>query len=110
VIGGAASRVTPEATALGRRDVGFELRIIAGWPPEDADAAQHVAWVNDGWQRLWAYGNGRQNPTFLTDEGPAGVRSAYRDGWPRLVALKDRYDPTNTFRLNANIPPSALSE
>jgi FAD/FMN-containing dehydrogenase len=61
-------------------------------------------------QRSTLHGNGRQYPTFLADEGLAGVRSAYGDGWPRLVALKDRYDPTNVFRLNANIPPSALSE
>jgi len=80
------------------------------WPPEDSGAGQHVSWVNNGWKRLAAYGNGRQYPTFLTDEGLAGVHSAYRDGWSRLVALKDRYDPTNIFRLNANIPPSALSE
>jgi hypothetical protein len=109
-ISGAASRVAPDATAVGLRDVGFELRIIAMWPPEDSGAGQHVSWVNNGWKRLAAYGNGRQYPTFLTDEGLAGVHSAYRDGWSRLVALKDRYDPTNIFRLNANIPPSALSE
>jgi FAD/FMN-containing dehydrogenase len=69
-----------------------------------------VAWVNDGWKRFAASGNGRLYPTFLADEGLAGVRSAYRDGWSRIAALKDRYDPTNIFRLNANNPPTALSE
>jgi FAD/FMN-containing dehydrogenase len=109
-IGGAASRVAPEATAIGVREVGFELRLIATWSLDDPDAAQHEAWVRDGWERLWSYGNGRQYPTFLGDEGLAGVRSAYRDGWARLVALKNTYDPTNVFRHNANIPPSPPSD
>lgn len=26
--------------------------------------------------------------------------------YDRLVALKDRHDPTNLFRLNQNIPPT----
>ena len=34
-------------------------------------------------------------------------RAAYREtSYDRLVALKDRYDPTNLFRLNQNISPS----
>jgi hypothetical protein len=105
MIGGAASRIAPDATALGQREVGFEFRLIAMWRPEDPDAAQHVAWVHHGWERLRVHGNGRAYPTFLSDEGLAGVRGAYQDGWSRLVALKNRYDPTNLFRLNANIPP-----
>jgi hypothetical protein len=43
---------------------------------------------------------------FLSDEGPAGVETAYGARLTRLVALKDRFDPTNFFRLNGNIPPS----
>jgi UDP-N-acetylenolpyruvoylglucosamine reductase len=34
------------------------------------------------------------------------VRSAYTAAdWERLVALKTKYDPTNLFRFNRNIPP-----
>jgi hypothetical protein len=42
------------------------------------------------------------------DEGTARQRASYgRENLSRLVALKDRYDPSNTFSLNANIPASA---
>jgi FAD/FMN-containing dehydrogenase len=43
---------------------------------------------------------------FIADEGIERVRSSYGEHWDRLVALKDRYDPENLFRLNQNIPPS----
>ena len=43
---------------------------------------------------------------FISDEGDAGVETAYGHRLKRLTALKDQYDPTNVFRMNANIPPS----
>jgi hypothetical protein len=106
VIGGAASRVAADATAVGEREVGFELRLIAVWPPSDQQGASHTTWVRDGWQSLRPATNGRQYLNFLSDEGFNGVKAAYGDRLARLVALKDRYDPTNVFRFNVNIPPS----
>jgi FAD/FMN-containing dehydrogenase len=104
VIGGAVSRVAPDATAVGPRPPGFELRMIANWRPGDADD-RHLSWVRDGWESLRRYAGG-QFATFLSDEGVAGVRTAYGDRLARLTALKDRYDPSNVFHLNPNIPPS----
>ena len=45
---------------------------------------------------------------FLGDEGEARVRAAYPGStWDRLAAIKRRYDPTNLFRLNQNVPPAS---
>ncbi|HET6533876.1 MAG TPA: FAD-binding oxidoreductase, partial [Actinoplanes sp.] len=108
VIGGAVSRVAPEATAVGPREPGFELRLIANWRPGDPDADRHTAWVRNGWTALRAYAGG-QFATFLSDEGPAGVRTAYGDRLARLIALKNRYDPANLFHRNANLPPTHIA-
>jgi hypothetical protein len=43
---------------------------------------------------------------FLSDEGASGVEDADGERLKRLTALKDRWDPANLFRMNANIPPS----
>ncbi len=44
-------------------------------------------------------------PGFL-EEGDQMLRDAYGENHERLVALKNRYDPTNLFRLNQNIKPT----
>jgi hypothetical protein len=43
---------------------------------------------------------------FLGEEGRRGARLAYGDGYERLLALKNEYDPGNFFRLNQNIEPA----
>jgi hypothetical protein len=46
-------------------------------------------------------------PHFAAEDGAGREhRSGLRRRLHRLIALKDRYDPTNFFRLNANIPPT----
>jgi hypothetical protein len=43
---------------------------------------------------------------FTSDDANERVRQAYNENqWARLTALKAKYDPTNFFRMNANIPP-----
>lgn len=105
-VGGAVTRVDPDATAVGKREVGFDLNVLAAWPPPDTNTEQHKEWVREGWAELQPHATGVYT-NFLSDEGASGVEMAYGDRLTRLRALKDKYDPENLFRMNANIPPSA---
>lgn len=110
VLGGAAGRVAADATAIGDRDDGYELRCIGVWRPDATDPGKHRAWVLEGWDALRPYSSGRQFASFLSDEGDAGVLAAYGDRLGRLRALKDRCDPTNFFHRNVNISPTTGSQ
>lgn len=108
-VGGAVSRVDPEATAVGQREPGFEINIAAAWLPSDPDGDRHVAWVREGWQMLRPFSAGVY-ANFLSDEGASGLAAAYGERLARLTALKSRYDPENVFRQNANIPPGGWAK
>ena len=104
-VGGAVSRIDADTTAVGDREVGFEISIVVAWPPADPERERHKAWVREGWEALQPYSSGVY-ANFISDEGAAGLQAAYGERLARLTALKDRCDPTNFFRLNANIQPS----
>jgi FAD/FMN-containing dehydrogenase len=48
---------------------------------------------------------------FTGEASEERVRASYPAAtYARLVSVKDRYDPTNLFRLNQNIPPSVAAD
>lgn len=105
-VGGAACRVDPEATAVGEREVGFDIGLNVGWGPADPEPQRHRAWVRQLWAATRHHSVGVY-ANFISDEGVDGVRAAYGRRLTRLTALKDRWDPDNVLRHNANIPPSS---
>jgi FAD/FMN-containing dehydrogenase len=105
VLGGAMGRVPVDATAFAHRNSGIMFNVAAFYEGPD-DQPIREAWVNDFASAI------RKNNTaayvnFLSDEGEERIRAAYPGAtWDRLRAIKARYDPTNLFRLNQNIPPA----
>jgi FAD/FMN-containing dehydrogenase len=106
VLGGAMARVPSDATAFAHRASKIMVNVASFYEgPEDKVIRQ--SWVDDLAAALRQRDNGAY-VNFLVDEGEARIREAYPGPtWDRLVAIKARYDPTNLFRLNQNIPPES---
>lgn len=106
VLGGAMARVPADATAFAHRDSRIMVNVAAFYDGPD-DRPVRDAWVSELAAAL-DQGNTGAYVSFLGDEGEARVRAAYPGStWNRLGAIKARYDPSNLFRLNQNIPPVA---
>src|SRR3712207_5611346 len=103
-LGGAVARVPDDATAFSGRSAGFTLNINGNTATADGFEAQRQ-WARDYWTALAPFHTGVY-VNFLMEEGGSRVRQAYGDAkYRRLTALKQKYDPSNLFRLNQNIPP-----
>ena len=79
------------------------VNIIGMWSAP-GDNEKHIDWARGLFAALQPYAHGAYI-NFLGDEGQERIRSAYGPNYERLVALKNKYDPTNLFRLNQNIRP-----
>jgi FAD/FMN-containing dehydrogenase len=105
VLGGAMARVPADATAYAHRTSRIMVNLAAVYPSAE-EKPSHEAWVTRFHEALRQRDNGAY-VNFVGDEGEAGVRAAYPDPtWTRLAEIKRRYDPTNLFHLNQNIPPA----
>ncbi len=102
--GGAINRVAENATAFPNRNAVAAPTVVVSWN-EGADPEPHVKYIRSYWPTIEKYTDG-----FYTNTGDyetqANLNKNYRGNFKRLVELKDRYDPGNLFRLNANVRPS----
>jgi FAD/FMN-containing dehydrogenase len=105
VLGGAMARIPADATPFAHRDRKIMVN-VAALHERPEEAPEHQAWV-DRFAASLRRGPDGAYVNFLSDDGVARIRAAYPGKtWDRLVAIKRRYDPTNLFRSNQNIPPA----
>jgi hypothetical protein len=105
-MGGAVSRMGQNATAYNYREAQYNFLIVGIWN-DVAEDARTIQWVRGLWQALQPFSTGNIYVNYESDVGVDRVQAAYGAAkYERLVALKNTYDPTNVFRLNANIKPT----
>ena len=105
-LGGAMARVPVDATAFAHRRSPIMVNVAALFERPD-ESEVHGPWV-EAFAGALHQGDDGAYVNFLGDEGQERIRAAYPGAtWDRLRQIKGRYDPTNLFRLNQNIPPAA---
>ena len=103
---GAATRVPLAETAFAARRPQWDFDAIGQWT-DGAQSSQHIAWVRALWGRAEPHLQGSAYINHLAaDDRPEKVRASFGDNYARLRQLKAVYDPTNLFRMNANIAPA----
>ena len=106
VLGGAMARVPADATAFAFRDAPI-MTVVAGITFDPAEREANERWV-DVFKATLDQGYKGAYVNFINDEGAQRVRDAYPPAtWDRLAEIKRRYDPTNLFRRNQNVPPAS---
>ena len=104
-IDGAAHRVGKNDTPWSYRDATW-AQVIVGVDPDPANNERITTWAKEFWEALHPYSAGGAYVNFMMEEGQDRVKATYRDNYERLVTIKDKYDPTNLFRVNQNIKPT----
>jgi len=103
-LGGATSRISPTATAYSHRAARYNLGMNALWRDESM-SERKIESLRRYYNAVSPHIGGFY--TNLNEESESKTWGNYGENYPRLAELKATYDPTNLFRLNANIRPAA---
>ena len=103
--GGAASRVPVADTAFAQRAAMYDIGMMAQWT-DPAESQAHIQWARDFSEAMQPFSSGGYLLNFLDQEEDEAIRAAFGENYPRLVEVKNKYDPKNFFRLNQNVRPT----
>jgi hypothetical protein len=106
-MGGAVSRINANESACSGRQAPYLLGAEANWKASGEDAA-NLAWARTCIAAMQPFSDGSEYLNFpgLLEHGEETLRRTFGANYERLVELKNKYDPTNLFQLNANIRPT----
>jgi hypothetical protein len=100
--GGAAGRVSREATAFPHRDLPWDILFLAQWT-DPAETNMHREWARAGEEILRPFSQNAHLLSALDVEKEAVIKTAFGQNLSRLAAVKKKYDPSNFFRANPDM-------
>jgi FAD/FMN-containing dehydrogenase len=103
-VGGAMSRMAPDATAYPQRTAHFIMNVHTRWR-ENKDDQVCVRWARDLFRATEPFATGSAYVNFMPDDETDRIEKVYGANYRRLAEIKGRYDPHNMFRMNQNIRP-----
>ncbi len=104
--GGAIARVDDDATAFGQRNAPWNVHFLSLWA-DPSDDEVNIAYTRAIATAMKPWTTGQVYLNFIGDEGQDRVEASFgAEKYARLRALKAKWDPTNLFRHNQNIPPA----
>ncbi len=83
------------------------MMTVAAWRQGTNDPAEHIQASRKYWKTLEPFTRGFYVNDLAREVTAKDINANYRGNYPRLVSLKKKYDPTNLFRLNANVQPGS---
>ena len=103
-LGGAIAEQNMDATAYAHRDARYDFLALSGWDDPDR-SERNIADLRKIFKAVEPYTSGFYSNHMVDSDNPR-ARQAFRHNYDRLVGLKNTYDPTNLFQMNANIKPT----
>jgi FAD/FMN-containing dehydrogenase len=104
-VGGAAGRVAVDATAFPQRKAHFVMNVHARWQEAAMDETC-IDWARKLFDATAPHSAGTAYINFMPADEANRVEAAYGANYSRLAQTKRRYDPSNLFRMNQNVPPA----
>jgi FAD/FMN-containing dehydrogenase len=106
-LGNAANRISAQETAFSQRDALCEWGCLSSWVDPAADG-MNIGWTRALAEAMQPFSSGGAYITQMgveAEEGADRIKDAFGPNYEQLVALKNKYDPTNLFRHNQNVKP-----
>ena len=110
-LGGAMTRVAPDATAWLNRKAAFHHECAYALARQGEKDAECIAWTRQLFDAVAPFASGSVYVNFMPgDERGTSRGTLTARNYRRLVEIKRRYDPDNRFRVNRNIPSDCRME
>jgi len=105
-VGGLINQLAPDATAYPNREAEVSMVMGGGWPKAIDEDEAWIEMIRADWKKVKPFTSGLYNNNWMGDDADARIHDNFGSNYQRLVEVKNKYDPGNLLRLNANIQPT----